>query len=196
MLQDLKIKYDFRTINIDDLSEKIMYNYFFVEKGKTGFIINRQKKLYGIITLNDFLNSKGDIKDSINKNYLFIDKDSEDNVLLKAQKIYNKYHIHSCIPIIDENKIIIGYVYDETSLFRKKADYETLVKKIKEKIVYYKSSYYFQKELDIFLKILKNTSIYIKKCEILNEFPFSQFINSKLQINLLNHERIFVLRTK
>lgn len=191
MLQDLKIKYDFRTINIDDLSKKIMYNYFFVEKGTTGFIINRQKKLYGIITLNDFLNSKGDIKDSINKNYLFIDKDSEDNVLLKAQKIYNKYHIHSCIPIIDENKIIIGYVYDETSLFRKKADYETLVKKIKEKIVYYKSSYYFQKELDIFLKILKNTSIYIKKCEILNEFPFSQFINSKLQINLLNHEQFY-----
>ncbi len=172
MVLELEIENKFRKIAIDDLSNESIFKCFFFGNRKIVFIIDSKGTLYGIITLGDFLKKKGHIRSAVNKQYLFVRSGEYQHMLIKAQEIYDTYKIASDIPVIDENKILVGCIHNNSTFDEYKKSYDLTCSELKNSILNYQSSYYYKKEIDAFSEIIGNTVIYVKDCRIIRELTY------------------------
>ena len=169
MARNIKIENKFDTISVDNLSKENIFKYFFFSKQKAILVVNEWEQLYGIITLGDFIKNNGEIMHSLNKNNLFIKNGVCEKMLIEAQRLFDKFNIESIIPIISENRKIIGYLYDKNNEDNKNRQYLLKVNEFKNKFLNVQSSFYLSKEIEAFLKITEKTDIYVNDCKTLQE---------------------------
>ena len=142
MARNIKIENKFDTISVDNLSKENIFKYFFFSKQKAILVVNEWEQLYGIITLGDFIKNNGEIMHSLNKNNLFIKNGVCEKMLIEAQRLFDKFNIESIIPIISENRKIIGYLYDKNNEDNKNRQYLLKVNEFKNKFLNVQSSFY------------------------------------------------------
>lgn len=181
---DKKIEFveEAKAIHINRLTQNKVLKYFLVNNMRRAlFVVDDVGKLVGIITIGDFLKHSEAVVEAIRKQCIYIENAPISKMLLEAEKIYMDFAICSEIPVINEEKLLLGYMIDR-KIFEDRVDagYERL-QLAKEKILFFRKSFYLKKEIDAFYKMIKKAFIYARDNNISHEIleMFGNNINIK-----------------
>ncbi len=162
------------TLGIEDLSQDRVFEYFFFGRRRVLFLVDSLTRLEGIISLTDYTGHMDDIRHAVNKNYLFVKYDSHSHMFSEAEKLYDRYKIQSDLPVIDEERRLVGYITDQDILSDREDHYKKKIHETRQKIENLKKSYYLGKEITAFYKVTEHADIYIRKCQAFEDI-FSCF---------------------
>ena len=165
---------DFDRWKWDLLSDENIFEYFLFSAYKILFVVDDSDRLYGIITLGDFIKSSDDIKKAVNKNFLFVRKDEEEHMFSSAREIFDQHGMESYLPVIDQEDKMTGFLMDLELLRKKDALYEQNLTELERKISLLKKSHYLKKEMEAFYEVLADTTIFFRKSKGLRKI-FSLF---------------------
>lgn len=186
MERELKYITEFVKLYEDDLSQEVIFQYFFLSDRKALFLVNQSGILTGIITLGSFINHLNHVKEAVNSDCLFVKKAPVECMFSEAKAIYDKYNIRSDIPVIDEERRIVGYITDLNMNSESEAVHRKKIEDIIGKVNRYKESVYLKKELEAFYYIIEKAKVYAWNCEEFHRF-FSVF-GENIKVSFLSGE--------
>ena len=186
MERDLEFIKEIEAINIADLSEEKVCEYFFFHSRRVLFVTDEAGQLSGIITFGEFCKQTEAVFNAINSKYLFIKEASVETMKFQAQEIYDTFMIQSDIPVINQEKKLMGYVIDHKFFSDRVETGEKQLHAAIEKLKVFKKSYYLNKEMEAFCKVMAKTEIYARSCRASHEL-FAIFDN-RIPVRFLEDE--------
>lgn len=179
----LEIINKIETIYVDQLSFENVFDHFFFDRSRILFVVDDDLKLIGIITLYDFLREFHNVEKALNKNFFYIEEMDADVMIRQAERLFEDHHILSSIPIIDKEERIIGCIRDKNHFIEENKRYAGEVRSFVDRIVNYSKSYYLQKEIIAFEKIITNSNAVIYTTK--NDYSDSFFKLFHLENNII-----------
>lgn len=185
-VDEMIINENFVAIHENNLiSCKNLFNLFWKANTNIIYITDNNDCFTGIITNKNLLKQlkKGEKeKPIINRKCVAIQKKCDNNIYEEAEKLFEKYHITTAIPVIDdERKICFELRKDELE------NQEENIEKFREKITKYEKSYYLHEEIVCLRKLLEKQDIIIVGTEEQMEYMFGNLIKSKSRIHFKNN---------
>ena len=137
------------TLHEADVSVERVYNSFWEAESRIIYVVDAADRLTGVITNKDFMLRVRTGQPLINKEYSVIPAGEETAVFREAEALYEKYHITTAIPVVDEEKKICYEIR------RKRDNDDAIFAKFRHKIAQYEKSAYLGQEIKYLREIFR-----------------------------------------